>query len=80
MKNQYQKTFCYAGGIKEYVAYINGGKETVFDDVLYFDGKAEDIFVEAAFNQQRGSIFNMRSFCNNICTAGGGTHERRGLD
>ena len=65
------ETFCYAGGIKEYVAYINGGKETVFDDVLYFDGKAEDIFVEAAFQPTKSSIFNMRSFCNNICTAGG---------
>lgn len=69
------ETFCYAGGIKEYVAYINGGKETIFDDVLYFDGKAEDIFVEAAFQPTKSSIFNMRSFCNNICTAGGGTHE-----
>ncbi len=28
-------------------------KKPFFDDVLYFDGKAEDIFVEAAFNQQR---------------------------
>ena len=50
------ETFCYAGGIKEYVAYINGGKETVFDDVLYFDGKAEDIFVEAAFQPTKSFL------------------------
>lgn len=70
-----QETFCYEGGIKEYVAYINGGKEKVFEDILYFEGKAEDIFVEASFQPTKSSIFNMRSFCNNICTAGGGTHE-----
>lgn len=70
-----EESFCFEGGIKEYVKFINGGKDVVFDDVLYFEGKAENIFIEAAFQPTRTSIFNMRSFCNNICTAGGGTHE-----
>ena len=71
----YQESYCFEGGISEYVSYINGGKEVVFPDVLYFDGKADGIFVEAAFQPTRSSIFTMKSFCNNICTAGGGTHE-----
>ncbi len=71
----YKETYCYAGGIAEYVSYINGGKDKVFDKVLYFEGKADGIFVEAAFQPTRGSIFTIKSFCNNICTAGGGTHE-----
>lgn len=67
--------FCYAGGIKEYVAYINAGKEVATDTICYFEGKAQGIFVEAAFQPTNTQIFNMRSFCNNICTVGGGTHE-----
>lgn len=74
-EEQVRETFCYEGGIKEYVQYIDGGREVVFEDIPYFEGKAEDIFIEVALQPTRGSIFNMRSFCNNICTAGGGTHE-----
>lgn len=67
--------FCYAGGIKEYVAYINSGKDLLSENICYFEGKAQDIFVEAAFQPTNNSLFNIRSFCNNICTTGGGTHE-----
>lgn len=68
--------FKYDGGIKEYVSWINQGKDVVFDDIPYFEGRAEDgVFVECAFQPTKTSIFNMRSFCNNINTPEGGTHE-----
>jgi len=67
--------YFYEGGIKEYVAFLNNGKTAVLDDVLYFDGKSESVFIECAFQPTRSSQFVMKSFCNNIRTAGGGTHE-----
>ncbi len=74
-EDDYSETYCFEGGIAEYVSYINAGKDKVFDSVLYFEGKADGIFVETAFQPTRGSVFAIKSFCNNICTAGGGTHE-----
>ena len=67
--------FLYAGGIKEYVAYMNGGQRLVTPTIYYFEGKAQDIFVEAAFQPTEAQLPQIRSFCNNIRTTGGGTHE-----
>ena len=54
---------------------MNTGKEVCTPTICHFEGKAMDIFVEAAFQPTNTQIFNIRSFCNNICTTGGGTHE-----
>ncbi len=70
-----QDSFYFEGGISEYVTYLNQGKEVVFDSVIYCESEAEDVYVECAFQPNKTSIFSMRSFCNNIFTAGGGTHE-----
>jgi DNA gyrase subunit B len=68
--------YCFHGGIAEFVNYLNGGKPIVFPDIIYFDGKSEDgVFAECAFQPTKTSVFTMKSFCNNIRTAGGGTHE-----
>ncbi len=79
----------FDGGIIEYVNYINQEKDKVFDSVLYFNGEATvatgitddgeneltTIIVECALQPTQGGILNMNSFCNNIRTTGGGTHE-----
>lgn len=75
----------YDGGIKEFVRYINESKDRVFEDVPYCNGassvvvgdsdKATTIMVEAAFQPTKSGIVNINSFCNNIRTSGGGTHE-----
>ncbi len=47
----------------------------LFEDIPYFEGRAEDgVFVECALQPTRSSLFNIRSFCNNINTPEGGTH------
>lgn len=67
--------FKYDGGIKEYVSYINQGRNPLFEEIPYFEGRAEDgVFVECALQPTRSSLFNIRSFCNNINTPEGGTH------
>jgi DNA gyrase subunit B len=70
--------YCFNGGIQEYVAYINEEKDKIFDAVPYVNGASTEgapIIVECAMQPTKGSIFNMNSFCNNIRTTGGGTHE-----
>lgn len=83
--NEVKDDFKYEGGIKEYVAWLNQGKDVVFDEIPYFEGmsmidddspdKGEYIVVECAFQPTKTRPFNMRSFCNNINTPEGGTHE-----
>ena len=72
---QLKETYCYNGGIAEYVNFINAGKKVCFPEVLYFDGKAQGVFVECAMQPTTSSTYTIKSFCNNIRTAGGGTHE-----
>ena len=75
--------YCFAGGIKEYVEYINQEKEKVFEAVPYVIGEATvpmgeestTIIVECAMQPTKGGLLSMNSFCNNIRTSGGGTHE-----
>ena len=76
--------YCFQGGIQEYVSYINGEKDKVFESVPYISGESKvttgpeettTIIVECAMQPTRGGVFNMNSFCNNIRTTGGGTHE-----
>lgn len=76
--------YCFQGGIQEYVSYINGEKDKIFESVPYISGESTvttgpeettTIIVECAMQPTRGGVFNMNSFCNNIRTTGGGTHE-----
>jgi DNA gyrase subunit B len=72
------ETFCYNGGIVSYVTWLQKqrGAENLHNDVIYINGKLDDISVEIAF--QYNTDFNsesIRSFANNIHTLEGGTHE-----
>ena len=40
--------YCYEGGIKEYVEYINNGKEPLHPDVIYVNSNKNGVQVEAA--------------------------------
>lgn len=65
----------YEGGIKEYVSYLNKNKELIHDEVIYVEGKESDIVAEIALQYNTGYLPAVYSFCNNINTAEGGTHE-----
>lgn len=65
----------YEGGIKEYVSYLNTNKELIHDEVIYVEGKESDIVAEIALQYNTGYLPAVYSFCNNINTAEGGTHE-----
>lgn len=69
-----ERTFHYEGGIKEFVAYINKNRETLYKDVFYATGQRDGVLVEVAFQHNDGYAENIYTFVNNINTPDGGTH------
>lgn len=69
-----EETFLFEEGIKEFVSYLNEGKDTL-GPVLYFDGKKDGVEVEVAAQYNDGYSETIMSFVNNVRTKDGGTHE-----
>lgn len=69
-------SFCYEGGIKEYVEFLDRNENKLFEDVLYCDGmdKENSIVVEVALQYNSSYSEKVYSFCNNIFTPDGGMH------
>mgnify|MGYP000127541543 FL=1 len=69
-----EKTFHYEGGIREFVSYLNRSKTPLYDDILYFEGEKNNVFVEVALQHNDSYTESVYSFVNNINTPEGGTH------
>ncbi len=67
--------YCYEGGIKEYVAYLNKSHTPIHPNIIYIFGKEENIEIEMALQYTEDYNSNIYSFINNIYTPEGGTHE-----
>ncbi|WP_020226204.1 DNA topoisomerase (ATP-hydrolyzing) subunit B [Holdemania massiliensis] len=68
-------TFLYEGGLKEYIAFLNKNKSPIHEEIIYVEGEQDGIQVEIAMQYNDGYVPNVYSFCNNINTGEGGTHE-----
>lgn len=66
---------CYAGGIKEFVTYINRNKTPLHDEVIYISGSKDDSMAEVALQYNDSYNELILSFANNIHTPEGGMHE-----
>lgn len=66
--------FHYAGGIKEFVTYLNKSKEALYPDVIYCEGTKDGVYVEVAMQHNDSYNDATYSFVNNIITPEGGTH------
>lgn len=73
-KKQKVVEFCYEGGIKEFVTYLNRSKTPLYDNVLYFEGQKNNVYVEVSFQHNDSYNESVFSFVNNINTPEGGTH------
>ena len=69
-----EASFHYEGGIKEFVTYLNRGKTPLYQDVLYFEGNKNGVYVEVAIQHNDSFNESTYSFVNNITTPEGGTH------
>lgn len=67
--------FLYEGGLKEYIAFLNKNKSPIHEEIIYVEGEQDGIQVEIAMQYNDGYVPNIYSFCNNINTGEGGTHE-----
>ncbi len=66
--------FQYDGGIRDFVAYINSGKDASHKHIVYFEGENEDGQLEVAMQWNNSYVESVYAFANNINTTEGGTH------
>ncbi|MDE6289432.1 MAG: DNA topoisomerase (ATP-hydrolyzing) subunit B [Ureaplasma sp.] len=83
--------WCFEGGLIEYVKDLNSEKEVLFNDIIYgekvddvpvvnqvrvgTEKSTYSIRCELAFQYSKNYTSSIHSFCNNINTVEGGTHE-----
>ena len=72
--SHHNHVFHYEGGIKEFVEYLNRGKEALYDEVIYCEGKQNGVYVEVALQHNDSFNDSTFSFVNNVITPEGGTH------
>ncbi len=69
-----ENDFCYEGGLKEFVKFLNQNKNVLFPEPIYTEGIRDNILVEMAMQYNDSYAENVYSFANNIATPDGGTH------
>ena len=67
--------FVYEGGIIEFVHLLNKNKTPINPEVIYVEGKEDNILIEVAMQYNDGYNEAVYSYTNNIHTHEGGTHE-----
>ena len=70
-----QDTMHYAGGIREFVSFLNRSKDVLHSEVVYMAGSKDDSMAEVAFQYNDGYSETIVSFANNVHTPEGGMHE-----
>jgi DNA gyrase subunit B len=68
-------SYCYDGGIADFVRYINASKEAVHGSVIEFGDEATGMALEVAMQWSGSYAESVHTFANTINTAEGGTHE-----
>ncbi len=69
-----QEVFHYEGGIREFVKHINLNKETIHQDIVYFELAGKDMQVEVAMQYTDRYAELVLCYANNINTTEGGMH------
>jgi len=77
LEDDYSENFCYQGGIREFVAFINEkkGVTNIHDDIIYISGTRGTSIAEVAMQYNDSYNDVILSFANNMHTIDGGTHE-----
>lgn len=67
-------TFCYDGGVKHFVEFLNRGKTPLTHEVIYITNKTDDGELEVAMQYTGSYSESVFAFTNNIANPEGGTH------
>ncbi len=73
-RNNKKEDFVYAGGLVEFVKWLNRTKETIHSKPVYFKKQDSDLEIEVAIQYNNSYNDNIQSFVNTINTIEGGTH------
>jgi len=80
--NYITQTYFSDRGLSEFTEYIDRNRESLINDVIYFEGERDGIPVEVSMTYNTSYSENIQAYVNNINTHEGGTHLsgfRRGL-
>ncbi len=69
------RTFCYPGGLVDFVKHINRTKNPIHSSIVDFSDKGPGHEVEIAMQWNAGYSESVHTFANTINTHEGGTHE-----
>ncbi|MBE1588906.1 DNA gyrase subunit B [Nonomuraea angiospora] len=68
-------TYCYEGGLTDFVQHLNAKKEAAHASIISFEEEGDGIAVEIAMQWNNSYSESVYTFANMINTAEGGTHE-----
>ncbi|HIT77657.1 MAG TPA: DNA topoisomerase (ATP-hydrolyzing) subunit B [Candidatus Limihabitans stercoravium] len=71
---QRKETFCYEGGLAEFVENYNRNKNTIFSETLYIDKSVKEGEIEIAMQFNDSYSETIHTYANNINTEEGGSH------
>ena len=72
---EWRQVYKAAGGLADFVKFLNQGKDSLNNRVVHFEGKKGDAEVEVALQWNTSFAESLHSFANTINTHEGGTHE-----
>ncbi len=72
--NVKSEEFYSEGGLKEFVEYLDGGRENLIPEPIYINYEKSDTPVQVAITYNTSFTENVVSYVNNINTIEGGTH------
>jgi len=61
-------------GLKDFINYLDGGREKIMEHPIYMEGEKENVPVEIVMQYNTSFTENIHSYVNNINTIEGGTH------
>ena len=71
----YSQTYKYAGGLVDFIEYLNDAKTPIFRPAIYIEGETDRLKMSAAIQYTDSYTDSFFSYVNNIPTTEGGTHE-----
>jgi DNA gyrase subunit B len=73
-RNDREASFCYSGGLKEFIKHLNKNQTPLLDEIVYNEEEVDGTYVEIAFQYNKSYNQRIYSFANNINTHDGGYH------